>query len=157
MERAKKLRLILWPGFDWWNGGAPVMVDKYGNARVNPDAVDKPNVATVAITEVLQHFPHVEELNVDVLMQASEGGRWDLPDRKWENIQPWLDAPIASDVGPNLVKITRNLIAFWDASKPETFYVQHEVLETGNTWRIDRNGDMGTVSRLKHILNKSMY
>lgn len=156
IQKAKKLRLVLWPGYDWWNGGPPVFVDKRGNARVNSDETAKPNAASIGITEMLHYFPHVEELNVDVLMQASEGGRWDLPDRKWENIQPWLDIPVAPNVRPNLIKITRKLIAFWNASRPETFYVQHEVRETGNTWKVDRSGDMGTVSGSVLAPNKSI-
>jgi hypothetical protein len=145
MDKAKRLSVFLWPGYDWWNGGPQVLIDKRGNACVNPGKGAKPNAASTAINSMLQHFPLVEELSVHVLMQASEGGRWDLPDRKWENIQPWLDAPIASNVGPNLMKITRKLTAFWDVSRPETFYVQHEVRQTGSDWKVDRKGDMGTV------------
>ncbi|EMD94847.1 hypothetical protein COCC4DRAFT_43330 [Bipolaris maydis ATCC 48331] len=144
MDKTKKLRLILWPGYEWWNGGPQLLVDKYGNPRINADEVPKPDAATVAIKSLLDYFPYVEELSVDVLMKASEGERWDLPERKWENMQPWLDAPVAPNVSPNLTKITRHLTAFWEASRPEPFYVQHEVRLSGNEWKVDRKGDMGT-------------
>ncbi|EOA85230.1 uncharacterized protein SETTUDRAFT_137723 [Exserohilum turcica Et28A] len=144
MEKARKLRLTLWPGFDWWNGGPQVFIDKRGNARVNPGEAAKPNAASVAINKILHYFPHVQELSVDVLMQASEGGRWDLPDRKWENVQPWLDASIVPSVGPNMETIVRKLTGFWDVSRPEPFYIQHEVRQSEREWKIDRKGDMAT-------------
>ncbi|KAI4930383.1 hypothetical protein J4E85_005010 [Alternaria conjuncta] len=142
--RTKKLRLAIWPGYDWWNGGPQVFIDKRGNARVNPGEAAKPNAASVAISRILQYFPHVEELSVDVLMQASDGGRWDLPDKKWENVQPWLDAPVTPAVGETVRQVTRKLTGFWKTSEPEPFYIQHEVRQSGNTWKVDRKGDMGT-------------
>lgn len=154
MEKARKLRLTLWPGFDWWNGGPQVFIDKRGNARVNPGEAAKPNAASVAINKILHYFPHVQELSVDVLMQASEGGRWDLPDRKWENVQPWLDASIVPSVGPNMETIVRKLTGFWDVSRPEPFYIQHEVRQSEREWKIDRKGDMATVSSSASAPNK---
>jgi hypothetical protein len=144
----RKLRLTIWPGYDWWHGGPQVFIDKRGNARINPGEAAKPNAASVAISRVLQCFPQVEELSVDVLMQASDGARWDLPDKKWENVQPWLDAPITPTVGETIRKVTRTLTGFWKMSDPEPFYIQHEIRQSGNTWKVDRKGDMGTVSRL---------
>ncbi|KAG9191478.1 hypothetical protein G6011_10212 [Alternaria panax] len=144
MEKAKKLRLIVWPGYDWWNGGPQVFVDKRGNAHINSGEAGKPNAASVVISRILQYFPHVEELDLDVLMQASDGGRWDLPDKKWENVQPWLDASVMPSMGETLKKVTRKLIGFWKSSDPEPFYIQHEVRQSGNTWKVDRKGDMGT-------------
>jgi hypothetical protein len=147
MNKARKLRLTIWPGYDWWNGGPQPFYDKRGNARINPGEAAKPNAASVAISTVLQQLPHVEELVVDVLMQAEDGGRWDLPDRKWENLQPWLDSPITPNVGQALKKINRNLTGFWKATEPEPFYVQHEMRQgSGNTWKVERKGDMVTVS-----------
>jgi hypothetical protein len=151
MERTRKLRLTIWPGYDWWNGGPPVFIDKRGNARINPGEVGRPNAASVAISRVLKYFPHVEELNVDVLMQASDGGHWDLPDKKWDNVQPWLDAPVMPNIGDTLKKITRKLTGFWRKSDPEPFYIQHEIRQSGDTWKVDRKGDMGTVSRSGYV------
>jgi hypothetical protein len=146
MNKARKLRLTIWPGYDWWNGPQP-FYDKRGNARINPGEAAKPNAAFVAISKVLQQLPHVEELIVDVLMQAQDGGRWDLPDRKWENLQPWLDSPITPNIGQALKKINRNLTVFWKATEPEPFYVQNEMRQgSGNTWKVKRKGDMVTVS-----------
>lgn len=151
IEKTKKLRLAIWPGYDWWNGGPQVFFDKRGNTRINPGEAGKPNAASVAISRVLQYFPNVEELNVDVLMQASDGGRWDLPDKKWENVQPWLDAPVTPNMGEALKKVTRKLTGFWKTSEPEPFYIQHETRQSSNTWKVDRNGDMGTVSRSGYV------
>jgi hypothetical protein len=146
MNKARKLRLTIWPGYDWWNGGPQPFYDKRGNARINPGEAAKPNAASVAIEKILAQFPRVEELVVDVLMQAEDGGRWDLPDRKWENLQPWLDNSITPNVGQVLKKVNRNLIGFWRATEPEPFYVQHEVRQgSGNTWKVEREGDMVTV------------
>jgi hypothetical protein len=147
MGKERKLRLTIWPGYDWWNGGPQVFIDKRGNAWVNSSEAVKPDAASVAIGRILQYFPYVEELKVDVLMQASDGARWDLPDSKWENVQPWLDAPVALTVGETVRTITRKLTGFWRVTDPEPFYVQHEIRQLGNTWKVDRKGDMGTVSR----------
>ena len=149
MYKTRKLRLTIWPGFEWWNGGPQPFFDKRGNTRMNPGEAFKPNSASVAISRMLHYFPHVEELEVDVLMQATEGAAWDLPDRKWENIQPWLDAAIVPNIGETIQTITRKLIAFWKPSEPEPFYTQYETRQSTNTWNIDRKGDMGTVSILK--------
>jgi hypothetical protein len=147
MHKTRKLRLTLWPGFDWWHSGPQSFIDKLGNARVNPDTMPKPNAASVAIDKILSHLPCVEELHVDVLMQASDGYRWDLPDRKWENVQPWLDMSITPNA-KNVFKVTRRLMALWQPSNPEPFYTQYETRQdSGDAWTIERKGDMGTVSR----------
>lgn len=147
MHQARKLRLAIWPGYDWWCGGSRPLTDKYGNLRVNNEQAKKPDAASLAIGRILEHLPHVEELSIDVLMQASEGSRWDLPDKKWENIQPWLDVAITLDRGQALEKVTRRLIGFWEASRPEVFYNQTEQRQgSGRIWDVKRNGDMGTVS-----------
>jgi hypothetical protein len=83
---------------------------------------------------------------VDVLMHASDGSRWDLSDRKWEGVQPWLDSTIVPD-SKQVVRVTRRLISFWNALNPEPFYTQYETRQdAGNSWKIERKGDMGTVS-----------
>ncbi|KAI0619077.1 hypothetical protein TUN199_08923 [Pyrenophora tritici-repentis] len=153
MEKARKLKLTIWPGFDWWNGG-PQSFDKRGNPLFNRGETSKPNAASVAIGKILHCFPQLEELDVDVLVDAFEAGRWDLPDRKWENIQPWLDAAITSNVGESLREITRKLIAFWKITEPEPFYTQYETRQSTNTWDVNRKGDMCTVS-MKSLIDIS--
>jgi hypothetical protein len=151
MHKARKLRLTLWPGYDWWNGGPQPFYDKRGNARSNPSEAAKLNTASVAISKVLAQLPHIEELIVDVLMQAEDGGRWDLPDRKWEKLQLWLDSPITPNVGQALKKINRNFTGFWKVTEPEPFYVQHEVRQgSGKTWKVESKGDMVTVCYPTH-------
>ncbi|KAI8932653.1 hypothetical protein NX059_010149 [Plenodomus lindquistii] len=144
MQRARKLKLDIWPGYEWWNGGPQPLTDKYGNLRANVANVSKPNAATVAIGRVLEQIPHVEELAIDVLMQGQEASSWDLPDRKWENIQPWLDISITLR-SQTLKKVTRRLVAFVKASTPEPFYTQLETRQnTGPIWKVERKGDMLT-------------
>ncbi|KAF1837399.1 hypothetical protein BDW02DRAFT_566058 [Decorospora gaudefroyi] len=149
LSAARKLRLAIWPGYDWWNGGPQPLIDKRGNACINADAASKPNAASFAISTVLQHLPHVRQLTLDVLMEASDVRKWDLPDRKWENVQPWLDSTLTTNVRPILRQINRNMTIFFEASQPEPFYTQHETrLSLENTWKVDRKGDMGTPTML---------
>ncbi|KAF2849148.1 hypothetical protein T440DRAFT_480317 [Plenodomus tracheiphilus IPT5] len=144
MQRARKLRVDVWPDYEWWNGGPQPLTDKYGNLRASVPQVSNPNTVTVAIGRILEQLPYVEELMIDVLMQGSEGGRWDLPDRKWENIQPWLDTPITVR-GQTLKKLTRRLTAFAKSSVPEPFYTQLETHKgAGPLWKVERKGDMLT-------------
>jgi len=144
MQKTRKLKLAIWPGYEWWNGGPQPLTDKYGNLRVNVAQVPKPNPVTVAVGKLLELLPEVEELIIDVLMQASEGSNWDLPDRKWENVQEWLNAPIVMH-SQTLQKVTRRLIAFWKASEPEPFYTQLETRQaSGSVWKVERKGNMGT-------------
>jgi len=48
-------------------------------------------------------------------------------------------------------QVTRKLTGFWKTSEPEPFYIQHEIRQSGNAWKVDRKGDMGTVSRFRAI------
>ncbi|RMZ73064.1 hypothetical protein GMOD_00009574 [Pyrenophora seminiperda CCB06] len=140
MDKTKRLKLAIWPGFEWWNGDV-----------VKPEEASKPNSASIAISKILHHLPCVKELEVNVLMQAYDGADWDLPSRKWENIQPWLDAPIAPNMEGTLEKITRKLICAWKPVSLEPFYVQYEIRQSPNTWKVDRKGDMGTPTVLSFI------
>ncbi|KAF1942933.1 hypothetical protein EJ02DRAFT_453837 [Clathrospora elynae] len=154
MNKTKKIRFAIWPGYDWWNGGPQPLTDKYGNIRPNTDQAKKPDAVSAAIGKILECLPQVEELSVDVLMQASDGVRWDLPDAKWENVQPWLDTSVTPNAGQTLRKVTRRLIGFCKVSEPEPFYTQHETRQdSGNAWKVERKGDMGTASRnIPHCL-----
>lgn len=150
MQRTHSLRLAIWPGYEWWNGGPQPLTDKYGNLRVNVAPVSKPNDVTVAIEKLLEVLPEIEELKIDILMQSSEASNWDLPDRKWENIQAWLDTPIFMR-GHALQKVTRRLIAFWKASEPEPFYTQLETRQvSGSSWKVERKGNMATKTILSY-------
>lgn len=151
IQHTRKLKLAIWPGFEWWNGGPQRLTDKYGNLHVNLAQVSRLDAVTVAIGKLLEVLPNIEDLAIDVLMQASEAGNWDLPDRKWENIQAWLDASILdtsiSTHGQALQRVARRLIGFWKASEPEPFYNQLETRKApGSVWEVERKGDMGTVS-----------
>ncbi|KAH9872390.1 hypothetical protein IAQ61_005225 [Plenodomus lingam] len=144
MQRARKLQIDVWPGYEWWNGGPQPWTDKYGNLRANVAQVSKPNSVTVAIGRILENFPCIQHLDINVLMQASEARGWDLPDRKWENLQPWLDTPITVR-GQTLEKSTRNLTISVESSQPESFYTQLETRHPSRSlWVVERKGDMLT-------------
>ena len=147
MDKARKLKVIVLPGYEWWNGGPQPLTDKLGKLRTTTEQVSKHNPVSIAIGKILEHLSYVEELHVQVLMQASEAARWDLPDKKWENIQPWLDGPVAIQRRRVSKKVTRTLTAFWTLRQPETFYTQIEIRQSsGQSWKVERKGDMGTVS-----------
>ncbi|KAL1801004.1 hypothetical protein ACET3X_001346 [Alternaria dauci] len=98
MERNKKLKLTVWPKYDWWTGGPLVFIDERGNAQINPGGAAKPNAVSVAISRML----HI--------------------------------SPISNN--------SKAPIVFWGASLLKPFYVQQEIRQSGNTWNVDRKGDM---------------
>ncbi len=147
LNKVRRLRIVVWPGFDWWNGGVVQPLRGIEKPSSAADS-DKRNAASIAIEKILEHLPAVEELRVDVLMHASEGARWDLPENKWESIQSWLDSPVVAKNGQQLKKVTRRLAGVYNRQEPEAFYTQIET-RRGNstTWEVKRNGDMRTVSQ----------
>jgi hypothetical protein len=149
MERSKKLKLIVWPGYDWWNGSRPratKMVNGRPKIDENVSAV-KPDAVSFAIGKILEQLPAVEELEVVVQAHTGEFSRWDLPDLAWQNIQYWLDGPVAREGGQSLTQVHRRLAGVWHAESVEAFYNQQET-RVGNsgTWHVKRHGDMKTVS-----------
>jgi hypothetical protein len=160
MDRAKKLRLVIWPGFDWWNGSRPrSFVKVNGRLKIDQEAPAQPDTVSVAIRKILECLPAVEELEVDVVAHVSEFSKWDLPDLAWTNIQYWLNGPIVSGAGKNLSKVNRKLAGVWGAELAEGFYEQQETrLDEGSTWHVKRHGVTHTVSRglvivLVHLAN----
>ncbi|KAF2678052.1 hypothetical protein K458DRAFT_446655 [Lentithecium fluviatile CBS 122367] len=135
LGRIKKMKFIVWAGYDWWSGNStrPVIsIDRSRRAkpkRTWPDQTDvqqpsvrreddsipsqarRPDRLAVAIDTVLQHLPVVEELQVDVLLHATDFTNWDLPEEiKWEGIREWLDGPVSLSAGAQLKKVHRRLI-----------------------------------------------
>jgi hypothetical protein len=148
MEKTRKLRLVVWAGYDWWNGSRPkALVKVNGRMKIDETAPVKPDAVSFAIGKILERLPHVEELEVDILAHVGELSRWDLPDLAWENLQSWLDGPIVRDAGQNLTKVMRRLGGVWNPKLVEHIYKQQETRVGGTeTWHIKRNGDMRTVS-----------
>jgi hypothetical protein len=152
MQRAKKLRLVVWPGYDWWNGSKPRAVRRLnGRLRLIEEDTDtqpvKPDAVSFAIGKILERLPAVEELTVDLLMNAGDVVRWDLPDRVWDNMQYWLDGAVAHEGTSALRKVVRRLAAVWEPTKIEVFYTQQETrIDDGKAWHVQRKGDMRTVS-----------
>ncbi|KAF2124849.1 hypothetical protein P153DRAFT_400921 [Dothidotthia symphoricarpi CBS 119687] len=166
MSRAKRLRLVVWPGYDWWNGPSQKSYrlerrKEASSKRVTTDQFEehqqqsqreqndtaglpssKPDAVSVAIAKVLDCLPVVEELSIDVLMDGRSFGTWDLPDVKWEKIQSWLDSPVAIGGQRKLKKVTRKFSGVWITHNPEPFYEQVETLD--KTWHVKRKGDMRT-------------
>lgn len=154
MKHVRRLKIILWPGYDWWSGGPQPLTDKLGRLHLNADQTPKFNAASTAIGKVLDQFIHVEDLNIDILMQASELGRWDLPDQKWEPILPWLNGPVTNEGSHSLRKVSRTLYGLWNTSEPEPFFTQVEVRkELSTIWDVTRKGDVATVSRMAVIIS----
>tara|TARA_R110002003_G_scaffold244_6_gene17467 strand:- start:14715 stop:15725 length:1011 start_codon:yes stop_codon:yes gene_type:complete len=148
MQRARKVRLVVWPGFDWWNGARPRAPKlENGRARIDDSAPAQPDAVSFAIGKVLACLPDVEELCIDVLVHVGELSRWDLPDAKWAKVQYWLDAGVGREGGGRVGRVGRRLAGVWNSRLVEAFYEQEErrVGESG-VWRVKRKGDMRTVS-----------
>lgn len=151
MDQARKLRLVIWPGYDWWNG-PPQVSSKMRQSNVTYLSGPKPDEVSVAIAKILERFSLVEELSVDMLIDGHSLGSWDLPTVKWERIQYWLDGPITVKRHQPLKKVHRRLLGVWAADSPELFYEQIETLH--QTWHVKRRGDMRTVKQDMYFLHK---
>ncbi|KAF3039409.1 hypothetical protein E8E12_008806 [Didymella heteroderae] len=155
MKDARKLKMVVWPGFDWWNGPAEVSplelwrqrkaflkctsADQVGHTQQQSEtgpskisnAVPKLDAVTVAVGKILNQLPAVEELDLSLFIATGDLFRWDLPDIKWAKIQPWLDAPISKTVGKQLRKVSTSLTSVWqwpesELASQQPFYVQKE-------------------------------
>lgn len=148
MSTTRRLKLVIWPGFDWWNGDIAqdtARIDEPNTRSLVPAVASRPDAACLAIGNILKHLPAVEELTIDVLIYASDGGRWDLPDNKWERIQPWLNNPVSVDGGNALKRVVRRLARVWSPTETEAFYTQVETRQdSGVSWKVGRKGDMRT-------------
>ncbi|KAH7066667.1 hypothetical protein BKA63DRAFT_125436 [Paraphoma chrysanthemicola] len=149
LQGTRKLRLVVWPGFDWWNGSRPrttKMVN--GRMRIDDAAPQKPDAVSFAVAKVLEKLTEVEDLEIDVLAHVGDISRWDLPDTVWEGVQYWLDDFVVQEGGRNLKKVVRRLAGVWKQDLIEASYVQEEtrIGEGGKhgTWRVKRKGDMRT-------------
>lgn len=184
MRTARKLKIVAWPGFDWWNGPPqaspleqwrqrkallkrinayqigsteqPVPTEAAKTSDPDESAQPKSDAVSKAVGKILHQLPAVEELDLSVFIATGDLFRWDLPDVKWEKIQPWLDGPITKSGGTRLRKVTRSLTSVWQ--RPETeiashqpFYVQKEVRSdvTSNKWRVHRQAGWRAVSGTK--------
>lgn len=144
MEKARKAKIIVLAGYDWWSGSIP----RSSRGSDCPQL----NHASIAIGKILEHLPAVEELCVDVLMHAADMARWDLPYPKWEKVLPWLDGSVSVPRANTLNKIARGLGVVWTSVKPEFILSQTETRRPADSiWEIVRKGDMCTVGHLTQI------
>lgn len=177
MQTVRRLNVIVWPGFDWWNGppqASPLEQWRERKALLKRIAAyqvgcteqpskaetigksapaTKMDAVSVAIGKILDKLPAVEELNLTVSVATGDLFRWDLPDVKWEKIQPWLDGPITRSGGLQLRKVSRTLTSVWqkpneDTANHQPFYVQNETRsDTPNSkWLVERQGGLRAVS-----------
>jgi hypothetical protein len=187
MKDARKLQLIIWPGFDWWNGPAQESsleqwrqrkallkrINAYQVGHTGPpgdaevptsgnSSTPRPDAVSAAIEKILDKLPAVKELDLSILVATGDLFRWDLPDVKWERIQPWLDSPVAKNERQQLLKVSRKLISVWQRADLEfashqAFYVQKETRNdvSSNTWRVERQGGWRAVSTTGRTLRVS--
>lgn len=150
LSGAKSLRLVIWPGFDWWNGSRPrAMKIENGRARVDETGkAENPDAVSYAIGKVLEMLPGVEEVRIEILVHVGALSQWDLPSPPWTNIQYWLDSPISPQLShtQNIKSVTRSLAVVWDPVKIEGFYEQDETKLENGRWNVKRHGDVKTVS-----------
>lgn len=149
----RKVKFIVWPGWGWWYGPAQSRLIRRATARATfkrttPDQVDEmrfaepqdeegegeragveevyPDALAVAIGTLMKHLPLVEEVHIDVLMNAFEYWNLDLPDPKWRGVEGWLGAPIHIR-SPKTAKVYSKLIACQHGSPIRTAAFCHKV------------------------------
>ncbi|KAF2622526.1 hypothetical protein BU25DRAFT_462846 [Macroventuria anomochaeta] len=174
MKTARKLKLVVWPAFDWWNGPPQVSpleqwrqrkallkrINAYQvghteqpseaeSAKTSDTAQPRLDAVSVAVGKILAQLPAVEELDLGVFIATGDLFRWDLPDVKWEKIQPWLDGPITRTGGVQLRRVSRTLTSVWqmpevEIASQQPFYVQKETRSDtlSNKWRVERQGGL---------------
>ncbi|KAF2194787.1 hypothetical protein K469DRAFT_547510 [Zopfia rhizophila CBS 207.26] len=143
LRQIKRVKFIIWGGWDWWRGPKETLTPKAEFSATQPEST-KPDQLSVAVDRVLRHLPLVEDVSIDVLMHVSDYWNWDLPEVRWEGIQGWLDGRIYPNDERKLKRVYRRLIACNPAAPARflTFYRKLEVWED--------NGRSGT-GRLVHI------
>lgn len=177
MKDARKLNIVIWSGFDWWNGppqtsplelwrqrklllartdaGQPGHSERPSEANgiVSKSTGPKTDAVTVAVGKILGQLPAVEELHLSVFIATGDLFRWDLPDAKWEKIQPWLDAPVAKTIGKDLRCVSRTLTSIWqwpesELASQQPFYVQKETRSdiARDKWHVERQAGWRAVS-----------
>lgn len=178
MKDARKAKLVVWAGLDWWNGPPQVsplelwrqrkallkstgadQIAQNQQQRIAADSANggknapKLDAVTIAVGKLLAQLPAVEELDLNIFIATGDLFRWDLPDVKWEKIQPWLDAPISKTVGEHLRKVTTSLTSVWqwpesELASQQPFYVQKETRGdvTSSKWRVERQAGWRAVS-----------
>lgn len=182
MRSVRKLKMVVWPGFDWWNGppqvspleqwrqrkallkrinayqvGQTVQPSEAESTETGSSAAARPDAVSVAVSKILDQLPLVEELDLSIFIATGDLFRWDLPDVKWERIQPWLDGPITRSGELQLRKVTRTLTSVWQMPEVEIashqpFYVQTEMRSNTSTnkWSVERQAGLRAVSGVKH-------
>ncbi|KAF1364442.1 hypothetical protein EJ07DRAFT_99502 [Lizonia empirigonia] len=158
MWTVRRLKLIIWPGFDWWNG-PPQVSPLAETAGTDVVAETKLDAVVVAVRKVLDQLPAIEELDLSIFIATGDLFRWDLPDVKWEKIQPWLDGPITKSGGLKLRKVSRTLTSVWQmpeviSASYQPFYVQKETRSdtSTNRWHVERQGGLRAVSGARWLL-----
>lgn len=147
MNRTRQLRIVVWAGFDWWNGSRPrPFVKVNGRMRIDENAPAGPDAVSFAVKKILEQLPAVEELQLDILAHVGDLSRWDLPEPPWAHIQYWLDGPVTPRSGQALQSVRRRLCGVWNSKLVEASYEQQETRLEGNTWHIKRHGERCTVS-----------
>jgi hypothetical protein len=182
MRPVRKLKMVVWPGFDWWNGppqaspleqwrqrkallkrinayqvGQTVQPSEAESTETGSSAAARLDAVSVAVSKILDQLPLVEELDLSIFIATGDLFRWDLPDVKWERIQPWLDGPITRSGELQLRKVTRTLTSVWQMPEVEIashqpFYVQTEMRSNTSTnrWSVERQAGLRAVSGVKH-------
>ena len=134
LSRIKKLKLIVWAGYEWWSGISTrpiISISRFRrlkSRRVWSDQTDvqpppatreqedednastlplppRPNLLATAIDALLHHLPLLEGLHIDIPLHILDFTNWDLPDDiKWEGIRPWLDGPVCASAAGRRLK-----------------------------------------------------
>ncbi|KAJ4288401.1 hypothetical protein N0V90_011636 [Kalmusia sp. IMI 367209] len=160
LHRLKRIKFTVWAGYDWWSGESTrpiVKVRRLQKARFSRASADqdgrvaksvllekedensslepRPNPLSVAIDTILQHLPHVEEVQIDVLIHDIDYWNWDLPETWWEGVRDWLDGPISPLAKGKVKKIDRRLIVVYHGHVRDsgTLLHQRESLQQDNT------------------------
>lgn len=154
LGRLKKIKFIVWAGFDWWSGASTRPIVNAARTRTKKailkrmqsdqdDVIEqpsqweeddaasqsapRPNQVTTAINTLLPYLPLVEEVHVDVLWHVMDFWNWDLPEDKLAGIRGWLDSPLCSTTEHKLKKVHRRIVVFHPPDKSKTLLRQVEL------------------------------
>ncbi|KAF2496798.1 hypothetical protein BU16DRAFT_341923 [Lophium mytilinum] len=171
MQHVRQLQFAIWPGWAWWNGPPKKRADPVPSLRSlrfhrvsgSPDQTyettrpalvetSQPDQLATALEKVLARLPCVDDVSIDVLMHMYNYSNFDLPDKKWERVQGWLDKPVEKGTGRRWKRVRRQMVAvnFSASWWLIPFYKKTEVWEDGDG-EVQEGGKKG---RIVHVVEE---
>lgn len=124
LSLTKKVQFTVWAGFEWW------LLPRESRGRT----VGKPNALMVAVDTILEHIPHIQEIELVIFIHTADYWNWGLPDECQDGIQAWFDQPIGQNKARSAKRVYRRLVGCKTAHPPQsiTLWRKLEIYESSS-------------------------